>query len=97
MRSWVCLFAVLLIYTGISVAVNDPSGRWSISYQGQNDQISTNGMINMAKAGSTLYGGLDKLLVLSFRYIEKTSGFKYTLMGTSSYVHLRSYSDISRF
>lgn len=55
-RSGVCLLIILLISVDFSIAVNDPSGRWSISYQGQNDQISTDGMINIAKAGSTLYG-----------------------------------------
>lgn len=55
-RSGVCLLITLLIFVDYSIAVNDPSGRWSIDYEGQNDQLTTHGMVSIIKAGSTLHG-----------------------------------------
>ncbi len=58
MRSGVCLLAALLMsIISVSIAVNDPSGRWDIKYEGQlDDQLARGGVVYIVKVGSTLHG-----------------------------------------
>ncbi len=56
-RCGVCLLAALLISIGISIATNDPSGRWDVKYEGQlDDQLASGGVVYIVKVGSTLHG-----------------------------------------
>jgi hypothetical protein len=55
--SGVYLLAALLMSTGAGIAVNDPSGRYDIKYEGQlDDQLACGGVVYIISQGSTIHG-----------------------------------------
>jgi hypothetical protein len=56
-RSGVYLLTALLISTGAGIAVDDPSGRYDIKYEGHlDDLLACGGVVYIVSQGSTIHG-----------------------------------------